>query len=316
MAGFATRASFAGHPSHSATASHALTFNPDHLMGAGQQSMAQKRKSDGAKDAWAEIWPSQQSEKSAALLKALHILTREGALNADSRRKLKQVLHLTQFLRPALEALLKQSKEPILADVGAGKSYLGFVLYDLILGPAGRGRIIGVEARPDLVGPSRALAAESGFERMAFVASPIADAVLPGGRVDMVTALHACDTATDDAIRFALRHNAKTIALIPCCQAEVSGLLEGQTGSLRQLWRHPIQRREFGAHVTNVIRGLVLEAHGYKVRVTELTGLEHSLKNELILGERHQRRNPQARVELERLIEQLGVQPALLNVMT
>ena len=278
--------------------------------------MARKRKTAGPKDAWAELWPSQKSEKSAALLKALHILTREGKLNADSRRKLKQVLHLTQLLRPALEALLKESEDPILADVSAGKSYLGFVLYDLILGPAGRGRVIGVEARTDLVSTSRALAAESGFERMEFVSSAIADAEISGGRVDMVTALHACDTATDDAIRFALRHKAKTIALVPCCQAEVSRLLERQAGPLRQLWRHPIQRREFGAHITNVIRGLVLEAHGYKVRVTELTGLEHSLKNELILGERHQRSNPQARVELERLIEQLGVQPALLNVMT
>lgn len=264
---------------------------------------------------WSELWPSQHSEKSAALLKALHILTRDGALNADSRRKLKQVLHLTQFLRPALEALLEQSAEPVVADVGAGKSYLGFILYDLILGPAGRGRIVGIEARPDLVNTSRSLAAESGFERMEFISSPIADAQLPGGRVDMVTALHACDTATDDAIRFALRHDAKTIALVPCCQAEVSRLLQGQAGSLRQLWRHPIQRREFGAHVTNVIRGLVLEAHGYKVRVTELTGLEHSLKNELIIAERHQRSNLQARAELDRLIEQLGVRPALLNVM-
>ena len=72
---------------------------------------------------------------------------------------------------------------------------------------------------------------------------------------------------------------------------------------------------EFGAHVTNVIRGLVLEAHGYKVRVTEFTGLEHTMKNELILAERHQRGNAQARGELNRLIDQLGVKPALLDVM-
>src|SRR5207237_4459262 len=173
--------------------------------------------------------------------------------------------------------------------------------------PAGRGSVIGVETRQELVDLSRKLAAQSGFERMRFVASPIAEATVAGGSVDMVTALHACDTATDDAIRFALRHEAKTIALVPCCQAEVSRLLEGHAGSLRQLWRHPIQRREFGAHVTNVIRGLVLESHGYKVRVTELTGLEHSLKNELIIAERHQRSNAQARSELDRLVEQLGV---------
>jgi len=277
--------------------------------------MAYKRKSSDEAAAWSTLWPGQQSEKSIALLKALHIVTRDGEVNADSRRKLKQVLHLTNLLRPALETLLKGSDNPILADVGAGKSYLGFILYDLVLGPTGRGSVIGVEERADLVDKSRALAIASGFERMKFILSPIADASIAGGRVDMVTALHACDTATDDAIRFALRHEAKVIALVPCCQAEVARLLEGRTGPLHQLWRHPIQRREFAAHVTNVIRGLVLESHGYKVRVTEFTGLEHSLKNELILAERHQRSNPRARIELQRLIDQLGVQPALLDAM-
>jgi len=267
------------------------------------------------REAWAALWPSQTAEKSIPLLQALHILTREGALNADSRRKLNQVLHLTQLLRPALDALLKDQPEPVVADLGAGKSYLGFILYDLVIGPAGRGRVVGIETRETLVESSRALATASGFERMQFVASPIAEATISGGRADMVTALHACDTATDDAIRFALRHEAKTIALVPCCQAEVARLLDGHAGPLRQLWRHPIQRREFGAHVTNVIRGLVLEAHGYKVRVTELTGLEHSMKNELILAERHQRSNAQARGELTRLVDQLGVRPALLDTM-
>ena len=278
--------------------------------------MKRDTKTAGKKDALAELWPSQHAEKSVPLLKSLHILTRDGALNADSRRKLTQVLHLTQLLRPALETLLKNTDEPVIADVGAGKSYLGFILYDLVLGPAGHGRVVGVEAREALVESSRVLAAQSGFARMEFMASPIADATIAGGRADMVTALHACDTATDDAIRFALRHEAKVIALVPCCQAEVARLLEGQSGPLRQLWRHPIQRREFGAHITNVIRGLVLEAHGYKVRVTELTGLEHSMKNELILAERHQRSNAQARGELDRLIGQLGVRPALLDTMT
>jgi hypothetical protein len=277
--------------------------------------MAYKRKPSDKETTWPALWPGQRPEKSIALLKALHIVTRDGEVNADSRRKLKQVLHLTNLLRPTLETLLKSSDNPILADVGAGKSYLGFILYDLILGPTGRGSVIGVEERADLIDKSRALATASGFERMKFILSPIADASITGGRVDMVTALHACDTATDDAIRFALRHEAKLIALVPCCQAEVARLLEGWAGPLHQLWRHPIQRREFAAHVTNVIRGLVLESHGYKVRVTEFTGLEHSLKNELILAERHQRSNPRARIELQRLIDQLGVQPALLDAM-
>ena len=270
----------------------------------------QKHPSDAVK----ELWPSARVEDSVALLKALHILTRDGALNADSRRKLKQVLHLVQLLRPALEDLLKEKDEPLLADLGAGKSYLGFILYDLVFGPAGRGHMVGVEAREELVAATRALAKECGFARMEFIHAPIAKANLPEGRTDIVTALHACDTATDEAIQFALRHEAKVIALIPCCQAEVARLLEHQKGALDQLWRHPIQRREIGAHITNVMRGLFLESHGYKVRVTELVGWEHSLKNELILAERHQRSNAIAKAELNRLSDQLGVRPALLNL--
>lgn len=279
------------------------------------QAAAQDKAADKSADSWAELWPSPQPQKSEPLLKALHILTRDGKLNADSRRKLKQVLHLVRFLRPAIAAALARTEDPVFADVGAGKSYLGFVLYDLLLSEAGRGRIFGVETREDLVAKSQALAAESGFERMQFVCAPIAEASLPVSEIEMVTALHACDTATDDAIRFALRHKAKTIALVPCCQAEMARLLEGKGGAMHQLWRHPIQRREFGAHVTNVIRGLFLEAHGYKVRVTELTGLEHSLKNELILAERHQLTNPKAKAELDRLVLEIGVRPALLDAM-
>ena len=103
------------------------------------------------------------------------------------------------------------------------------------------------------------------------------------------------------------------VALIPCCQAEVATLLGSHPSPIEQLWRHNIHRREFGAHVTNVIRSLVLEMHGYKVRVTEFTGLEHSLKNELILATRHQKSNPLARRKLEQLVDQLGVRPGLLE---
>ena len=261
-----------------------------------------------AQDILSELWPGQSVE----LLKALHILTRDGALNADSRRKLKQVLHLANLIRPALDASFTEKDQPVLADLGAGKSYLGFVLYDLFFRKEGRGIVYGVEARHDLVETSKAIAVSSGFDRMHFVESAIRDAVLPGGKADIVTALHACDTATDEAILFALRRDAKFIALVPCCQAELASELEGSKKPERQLWRHPIQRREFGAHLTNVLRGLFLEAHGYKVRVTELTGLEHSLKNEFLFAERHQRANASAKAEYERLAQQFGVQPKLL----
>lgn len=268
-----------------------------------------------AKKVLADVWPGTVQADSVALLKALHILTRDGALNHDARRKLKQVLHLVQLLRPSLDAVLAGQPEAVIADLGTGKSYLGFILYDLVVGPLGHGSIFGVDVRAELVERSQQLAAESHFTRMNFVAGEIAETRLPGGRADMVTALHACDTATDDAIRFALHHEAKVIALVPCCQAEVATLLGASGGALEQLWRHNIHRREFGAHLTNVMRSLVLEVHGYKVRVTEFTGLEHSMKNELILATRHQKSNPLARRKLDQLVAQIGVRPALLDVV-
>jgi hypothetical protein len=159
---------------------------------------------------------------------------------------------------------------------------------------------------------ARAVAAGAGFDRTTFVDASIADARVEG-EVAAVTALHACDTATDDAIQFALRHDSRLVVLVPCCQAEAARQLESVgEHPLRQMWRHPIQRREFGSHITNVIRALFLESHGYKVRVTELTGWEHSLKNELIVAEKHQRANPQAERQLRELLTRVPVRPARL----
>jgi len=270
--------------------------------------MTKSKPRGASRDELKDLWPGQSIE----LLKALHILTRDGALNADSRRKLKQVLHLVQLLRPSLDRLFEGDKPVTLADLGAGKSYLGFILYDLVFAAKPEGRVVAVEARGPLMEGAERLAATAGFDRMSFVPGAIADVTLDG-RVDMVTALHACDTATDDAIRFALKHEARVIALVPCCQAEVARLLEPETSHpLHQLWRHPIQRREFASNMTNVMRGLYLESLGFKVRVTELVGHEHSMKNELILAERHQLSNPKARAELATLLSQLPVRPALL----
>ena len=230
-----------------------------------------------------EIRPGQSVE----LLKELHILTRDGRLNQDSRRKLKQVHHLYQFIEPLLDGA------ETLADHGAGKSYLGFILYDLYFRERDSGHIYGIETRRELVDKSQALAARLGFARMNFLACTVEDSLtspaLPG-RIDVVTALHACNTATDDAIRFALGKGARHIVLVPCCQAEVAAALRAGKSealsrtALAELWRHPIHTRELGSHLTNVLRCLLLEAHGYSVTVTELVGWEHSLKNELIIA--------------------------------
>lgn len=266
-----------------------------------------------------EIRPGQSIE----LLKELHILTRDGKLNQDSRRKLKQVYHLYQFIEPLLQEIQNDRTDITLADHGAGKSYLGFILYDLFFKERfakdrnNQSRIYGIETRDELVQKSEALAQKLDFPGMSFlnlsVAESITSDLLPE-KIDIVTALHACNTATDDAIHFALKKQAKFIVLVPCCQAEVASVLKKNKGktlaknALTEIWRHPLHTREFGSQVTNVLRCLQLEAHGYQVNVTELVGWEHSMKNELIIASYKDlpRRRPSER--LQEVLQTLGLE--------
>ena len=258
-----------------------------------------------------EIKPGQSIE----LLKELHILTRDGKLNQDSRRKLKQVYHLVQFIEPLLKDV---GESATVVDHGAGKSYLGFILYDLFFkGRENSGHIYGIETREELVQKSTELAARLGFPGMSFLNLSVAESTesdrLPA-TIDVVTALHACNTATDDAIDFALKKQAKHIVLVPCCQAEVASVLRKNKGkdlgrsALTEIWRHPIHTREFGSQITNVLRCLQLEAHGYQVTVTELVGWEHSMKNELIVAtyKNLPRRRPAER--LQQVLAEVGLE--------
>jgi Methyltransferase domain len=252
--------------------------------------------------------------QSLELLKALHILTRDGAINQDSRRKLKQVNHLLQFIEPLLAKAQAARGSVTLVDHGAGKSYLGFMLYDLFF-KSTEGKVIGVEVRDELVARSRDLAAQFGFKGMEFLNLSVAasNTALPK-EIDIVTALHACDTATDDAIAFALSHNAQHVVLVPCCQAEVAGALKAgkasgalQNNPLVELWRRPLHTREFGSQLTNVLRCLQLEAHGYEVTVTELVGWEHSMKNELIVATKGKPHSKVSSQRLQAMLDQLGL---------
>ena len=266
-----------------------------------------------------EIRPNQSIE----LLKELHILTRDGKMNQDSRRKLKQVYHLFQFIEPLLADVQQAKGHVSLVDHGAGKSYLGFILYDLFFKeqPAGdtahgTSHIYGIETREELVTKSTELAARLGFKGMSFLNLSVADSItsdrLPA-TIDIVTALHACNTATDDAIRFALEKQAQYIVIVPCCQAEVAGVLRKNKGkslgnALTEIWRHPLHTREFGNQVTNVLRCLQLEAHGYQVSVTELVGWEHSMKNELIVAQYKNLPRKRPTERLHEVISTLGLE--------
>ncbi len=275
-----------------------------------------------------EIRPGQSIE----LLKALHILTRDGKMNQDSRRKLKQVYHLYQFIEPLLQQVQAERGTVTLVDHGAGKSYLGFILYDLFfkslpnvgaasaanaLHEQARSSIYGIETREELVTHSRELAQRLDFAGMSFLNLSVAESIVSDklpAKVDVVTALHACNTATDDAIHFALKKQAQFIVLVPCCQAEVAAVLRKNKGKqlakdvLTELWRHPIHTREFGSHLTNVLRCLQLEAHGYQVTVTELVGWEHSMKNELIIAQYKNLPRQRAAERLQEVLRQMGLE--------
>jgi Methyltransferase domain len=258
----------------------------------------------------AELLPGAPLE----LLTDLHLLTRDGDLNADARRKVKQIRHLLQLLEPALADIIDRFPDvATIVDCGAGKSYLGFLLYVTRL-RASHARVISIETRPELAVDGRQRAVRFACDRMEFVTGAIRDAPLPD-RVHLVTALHACDTATDDAVVRGIRANADWIAVVPCCQAEVARQLVSRQAvdpTLAALCAHPWHRREFGSHLTNVIRALALSAHGYQVTVTELTGWEHSLKNELIIARRVQRFDRDAAAQLTDLCQRFAITPAVV----
>ena len=288
--------------------------------------------SDAPKPLDLDLRPGQSIE----LLKELHILTREGKLNQDSRRKLKQVLHLFQFIEKILKELSEEDAAKstnvaagkpadvhashmglTLADHGAGKSYLGFIVYDLFFKALSQGHIYGIETRAELVEASRALAQRLDFKRMVFLNTSVAESSqsdqMPA-QIDVVTALHACDTATDDAIAFGLLKKARAMVLVPCCQAEVAAKLRQNKAlnlsrtPLAELWRHPLHTREIGSQLTNVLRCLYLESKGYTVTVTELVGWEHSMKNELILAKYTGQKKRSSAERLTALLEEFGLQ--------
>ena len=294
-------------------------------------------KSDAPKPLDLDLRPGQSIE----LLKELHILTREGKLNQDSRRKLKQVLHLFQFIEKILKELSEEDAAKssnvaagkpadvhashmglTLADHGAGKSYLGFIVYDLFFKALSQGHIYGIETRAELVEASRTLAQRLDFKRMVFLNTSVAESSqsdqMPA-QIDVVTALHACDTATDDAIAFGLLKKARAMVLVPCCQAEVAAKLRQNKAlnlsrtPLAELWRHPLHTREIGSQLTNVLRCLYLESKGYTVTVTELVGWEHSMKNELILARYTGRPKAGAADRLQALLTEFGLTESLAS---
>lgn len=278
-------------------------------MAKGAKGQAKIRAALGPKEVMALV----DDPRARTLLKALGLVTPRGGASADSHRKIKQITHLARLVAPAVEDAYERHADPLVVDAAAGKGYLGLLLYERLMHHAGRGRLLLVERRADLIERLQRLVDALEYERVELVHAPVVEAPLPE-RVHLLVALHACDTATDEVIVRGLRAGVDHMALVPCCQAEVARLLaKAPKGPVAPLWSDAWHRREFGAHLTNVLRTLVLRSRGYQVRATELTGWEHSVKNELILARRVGRFHRGAAAQLSALLGEVPVRPWLLD---
>lgn len=224
---------------------------------------------------------------------------------------------MLNFIKPILEHLIKQNDEINIIDLGSGKSYLGFIIYESFKDTFSGLKIHSVEWREDLVRTCRDLAKRLNFKDMYFYQSSIAnsDSLITNlDSIDLCLALHACDTATDDTISLCLQNKIKNILLVPCCQAELASVLRKNKNlqlsqnDFSELWRHPIHTREFGSLTTNTLRSLRLQASGYNVTVTELTGWEHSLKNELFIAKYTGEYNSLSKARIGSILNQIGAQ--------
>jgi precorrin-6B methylase 2 len=173
-----------------------------------------------------------------------------------------------------------------IVDMGAGKGYLTFAVAEYFRSREVKAEIIGVEARPNLVELTNRAAREHGFPGLKFVQGTIAD-FTPPNPLDILIALHACDTATDDALAQAVRAGAALILAAPCCQKEVRAQMQ-PPAVLREVLRHGILAEREAEIVTDGLRALLLEMHGYRATVFEFISPEETSKNLMIAAQRRQ----------------------------
>ena len=231
------------------------------------------------------------------------------------RAKYDKYRQINRFLELIDQAFRDDGREELtVLDFGCGKSYLTFILYYYFAVKQGRRvRIIGYDLKKDVVEHCNAVAEKYGYTGLRFVHADVSRDSLYGQRVDMIVTLHACDTATDYALHYAIQKGADYIFSVPCCQHEVN-LQMKKGGELDVFLRHGIVRERMAALLTDEIRTLVLEDMGYKVDVIEFTDLENSPKNLMLRARRTGRRSEKGRALARELAERYGFTQTLLEL--
>jgi SAM-dependent methyltransferase len=243
------------------------------------------------------------------LLRALGLLAMDGSLPPQQVRKYLQINHMVKLLRPSLEALGARHEVVRLLDAGCGRSYLTLALAWCAREKWGhRLEVLGVDRNPELIAEcERRTAVAELSEVVTFLAAPLE--AVAGREVHGVFALHACDTATCDAIALGVAAGAELIAVAPCCHAELArawAALAEQPGAFAPVWRAPHLRRELAVHLTDTLRTLLLRSAGYEVTAMEFIGSEHTKKNTLLRATLRGPPDPTARAEYDALVAATG----------
>ena len=222
--------------------------------------------------------PKVRAVANAPFLVKLGVTSADGTARAGMNDKLRQVERFVELLGHLVEGTPLAAQPAMTAcDMGAGKGYLTFAAHDFFRRRGAQAAVTGVERRADLVAQTNGVAQELGCEGLRFVEGEIGTFQLPE-KLDLLLALHACDTATDDAIAAGVRAGAALIVVAPCCHKEVRREFTPPP-VLSEVLRHGILAERQAELLTDGLRALVLEIHGYEAKVFEFISSEHTAKN-------------------------------------
>ncbi len=252
------------------------------------------------------------SAQGNAYLHAMGISSASGKVRADGQRKFRQINKYIEIVDSLLQQHGQFPEQPHIVDMGSGKGYLTFALYDhLVNNRKLQPSVTGIELRQNLVDFCNELAPKAGFTGLSFRAQDIFD--YQPERIDMLIALHACDIATDIAIAKGVRAGAEIIIVAPCCHKQVRKSMQ-PPAELKPVLRHGILQERQAELVTDGLRALLMEEQGYETKVFEFVSTEHTPKNLMIVGIKG-KANPEARQQAEQLKQDFGVQEHYLETL-
>ena len=242
----------------------------------------------------------------------LGVMTPEGVVRKSRYDKFRQVNRFLELVDDVVPSLRPEGTLRVI-DFGCGKSYLTFAIHHLLTVLRGRDvELVGLDLKEDVIAACSALAKRSGAAGLRFERGDIAGFEAEAD-VDLVVSLHACDTATDEALAQAVRWQADAILAVPCCQKEAYRQLESSL--LAPLLQHGLAKERFAALITDVLRAQLLELAGYRAQLVELVALEHTAKNVLIRAVRGKSAADGVRRAYEELRDSLGLDPALERLL-